>query len=446
MDDLIKLENKIKKVYKQASKEAQDKVNEFYAKFKTMDEIKQKKVKSGEMDESTYLTWRKNKMLMGEKYQDLVNVLTTDMTHANQIAASITNGYTPEAYANGMNHGTYEVEYGSQINTNFTLYNRQAVERLIRDDPDIIPWKAKIDIPKDKRWNKQHINNAITQGILQGESIPKVSKRLQKVTEMNNVQAVRTARTAMTAANNAGHMDAFKRAQGMGIKLKKQWLASLDNRTRDSHIALDGESVPLDEKFSNGLMYPGDPDGKPSEVYNCRCRQIADVEGVDQGKIDDLSLRNNYKLGSMSYDEWKSRHTEEPNVDEFETSLVQDTLYHGTNVDNIEKFTTSGKESGGAIFFANDSDYAEEEANVKYESRGGIKTMYEVKLNIHNPLVIEMSETEFADPVAEKKFLKRAKEENFDAVIFKGTGDFSDQIFYAVFSPDQVKIKNKRKI
>jgi SPP1 gp7 family putative phage head morphogenesis protein len=190
------------------------------------------------------------------------------------------------------------------------LYNQRAVELLVHDDPDVIPWKVKIDVPKDLRWNKQHINNAITQGILQGESISRVAKRLQGVAQMNNTQAVRTARTAMTAANNAGHEAALKRAQNMGIKVKKQWLASLDNRTRDSHVALDGESVPLDKRFSNGLMYPGDPSGPPVEVYNCRCREIADVEGVDQGRIDDMTLRNNNKFGDMTYDEWKSYHQE----------------------------------------------------------------------------------------------------------------------------------------
>ena len=51
----------------------------------------------------------------------------------------------------------------------------------------------------------------------------------------------------------------------------KQWDATLDKRTRDSHAQVDGEIRELDEKFSNGLMYPGDPNGRPEEVINCRC-------------------------------------------------------------------------------------------------------------------------------------------------------------------------------
>jgi uncharacterized protein with gpF-like domain len=51
----------------------------------------------------------------------------------------------------------------------------------------------------------------------------------------------------------------------------KVWVATADDRTRESHAELDGEEVLVDEPFSNGLMCPADPTGEPEEVYNCRC-------------------------------------------------------------------------------------------------------------------------------------------------------------------------------
>ena len=56
-----------------------------------------------------------------------------------------------------------------------------------------------------------------------------------------------------------------------GIILDKQWLATKDERTRDSHAHLDGEIRKWNERFSNGLRYPQDPQGEVGEVYNCRC-------------------------------------------------------------------------------------------------------------------------------------------------------------------------------
>lgn len=51
----------------------------------------------------------------------------------------------------------------------------------------------------------------------------------------------------------------------------KQWDTVLDGKTRDSHRRVDGEIRELDEKFSNSLMFPGDPSGDAGEVINCRC-------------------------------------------------------------------------------------------------------------------------------------------------------------------------------
>ena len=60
----------------------------------------------------------------------------------------------------------------------------------------------------------------------------------------------------------------------------KQWNAVLDGKTRESHRLVDKEWRELEEPFSNGLMYPGDPKGKASEVINCRCRMMMSQDGM----------------------------------------------------------------------------------------------------------------------------------------------------------------------
>jgi hypothetical protein len=86
------------------------------------------------------------------------------------------------------------------------------------------------------------------------------------------------ARTETIGSLNTAAKEAVDQmAEESGINrqdIRKVWRATKDSRTRDTHAALDGESVGVDERFSNGLLYPGEPGGDPAEVINCRC--IAD--------------------------------------------------------------------------------------------------------------------------------------------------------------------------
>ena len=301
------MEKRLDEVYKQAYKEARQTADDFMKQFREMDKKKRQQVKDGKLDKAEYERWRRTQVFQGNRYHQMADTLAADMTHTNQIAASVINGYLPEVYAVNHNYGTYEIEKGSRINTQYTMYDRQTVERLIRDNPDLLPRKAAVNVPKDQLWNKKHINSAITQGILQGESIDKISQRLAAtVTDMSHTSAIRNARTMTTSAQNGGRIDSYKRAESMGIKLKQQWMSTLDNRTRHEHIKLDGQIQPVGKPFvvdGYKIYYPGDPSAEPFLVYNCRCTLIGVVTGVDY-KLSDVSQRDN-KLGDMTYDEWK---------------------------------------------------------------------------------------------------------------------------------------------
>ena len=126
----------------------------------------------------------------------------------------------------------------------------------------------------------------------------------------------------------------------------------------------------------------------------------------------------------------------------FPRSVVQETVFHGTNVGNITEFNTRGEQSNGAIFFASDL----EEAEIHGANKSGDQYMYEVKLDIQNPMRVS-NMYEWGDPGFEGKAIRQAKRQGYDSVIFDNGFDGDERSeFYAVFSPKQVKIANRRKI
>lgn len=309
---LKKMEKEISKEYQQAHKEVTAKLKDYYRRFAAKDQKWQEWVKDGKKTMDEYIQWRKGQMLMGKRWEELTDTLSEDYTNAAKISKSIANGYRAEAYAINHNYATFEIERGSRLNTSYSLYSRESVERMYRKNPKLYHdpggrTAQKINTGAQMAWDKRRVKSVLTQGILQGESIPDIAKRLEHVTGGDHAAAIRNARTMITGAQNAGRIDAQERAKDMGIPVKKQWLATLDDRTRHEHRELDGMVVETDEPFEvDGyrIMFPGDPDADPEMVYNCRCTLLT---VVPHHEIDtsDTNLRNDDHLGDMSYDEWK---------------------------------------------------------------------------------------------------------------------------------------------
>lgn len=163
----------------------------------------------------------------------------------------------------------YIEEHGGD-DISFSLIDEATVVRMRKLGRVTLPAK-KIDIPKDERWNAKLIASKLLQGILNGSSVDKIAASLISVIGNNKASAIRNARTMVTQAENAGRFDSYDNLAEQGVIQKKVWIATPDDRTRQSHLDLDSEEVDIDAEFSNGLMYPGDPTGDPEEVWNCRC-------------------------------------------------------------------------------------------------------------------------------------------------------------------------------
>jgi hypothetical protein len=125
---------------------------------------------------------------------------------------------------------------------------------------------------------KKNITAQVSRGIASGMTFKQIAQQLStKMTgQYKNpggslYYATRIARTEGHRIQCQAGMDACYKAKEKGADVVKQWDATLDGKTRNSHVDVDGQIRELDEKFSNGLMFPGDPSGEAAEVCNCRC-------------------------------------------------------------------------------------------------------------------------------------------------------------------------------
>lgn len=263
---LEQMERHLSAIYSRAEKEIQKTADEYFDKFHKQDEAKRKLLEQGKITEDAYKKWRKGKVMYGKRFTEMKEQCAKQLLNVNQTALAYVNGELPEVYAINYNALADSVDgVGGYV---FTLLDANTVKHLATADKSLLPYK-KLDPSKDIPWNMKKINTETLQGIIQGESMDKIAKRIRNVQEMNRTQAIRSARTIVTGAENKGRQDSYERAEADGIILQKEWLATNDGRTRHSHAALDGAIIDQDKKFDNGLMYPGDPSGRPEEVYNC---------------------------------------------------------------------------------------------------------------------------------------------------------------------------------
>lgn len=112
------------------------------------------------------------------------------------------------------------------------------------------------------------INSLITAGYTSGKGINVVASLLQ--TRFNQLQTWEAKRIARTEIHNAHNNAVMKTYESLNVEYT-QWIAADDDRTRESHIEVDREIIPMGGTYSNGLAYPGDTSGPIEEWINCRC-------------------------------------------------------------------------------------------------------------------------------------------------------------------------------
>jgi len=193
-------------------------------------------------------------------YDDLVDFIIFDIQEWNRILQEGLEDLHREAYASGIDRAIALMG----IEVSFDVDNPAAVEFLRNKTMRFA-----------EQVNQTTINDLKQQliaGFQNGESIDEIAERVRNVFDFATESRSRTiARTEIIGATNAGIEDTFKESQ---VVEYKEWLTARDELVREAHAAADGQTVKLNEVFDIGgeaLKFPGDPNGSPGNIVNCRC-------------------------------------------------------------------------------------------------------------------------------------------------------------------------------
>lgn len=145
-------------------------------------------------------------------------------------------------------------------------FSEAAVAELIRGQSVLLP-----RVNESTRNALAKSAQELIDAVGQGENIDDVADRLRStvrdVFAGSEARATTIARTEIGRAMEGARFVQLKQA-GVATKV---WISSRDTEVRDLHRSIDGEEVPVDRPFSNGLMYPMDPAGSAAQTVNCRC-------------------------------------------------------------------------------------------------------------------------------------------------------------------------------
>lgn len=313
------MRQRVRAVYREAREDLAEKSRDWVEAHEARVAKYRAQVADGTIRQKDFDAWMRGQLFQQRQWKLKQIQAAERLARADQDAVAMINGRKANIFAENANWTGYRLEGGGKVDIGFGVYDQNTVARLIRDRPRLLPM-PRIDEAKTGEWYNRILTNSITQAILQGESLDQMVLRMYRRASDVGFKAIyRHMVTAFTGAQNAGRLEGMRQAQELGIRVKKRWMSLLDDRVRDAHIALDGQTAEVEDPFESLLgpiLYPGDPDADPANVYNCRCTLGYEYpddpypHGIPRREVIEDPVEVGADAGPVTYEEWVRRKAE----------------------------------------------------------------------------------------------------------------------------------------
>lgn len=297
----------LEKQYAKALKDVNEKVKLFQADIDLLDQA----LSQEGLDDTTraLLQSQKRSKIYQQNYQKALQGQVSgilDKMHGDNYATI--DKYLNGCYETGFIGTMYDMA-GQGVPLVVPIDQAAAVKAVLTDSKVSNGLYAALGVNVKKL--KKSITQEISRGIASSLPYSDIARNISSVSKAPLSRAKTIARTEGHRIQQTSSRDAQEAAKKKGADVLKQWDAALDARTRDSHARVDGEIRELDEKFSNGLMFPGDPSGGAAEVVNCRCTSNTRARwALDDEELNTLKERAEY-FGldkTKNFEEYKEKY------------------------------------------------------------------------------------------------------------------------------------------
>lgn len=210
--------------------------------------------------------------------------------------------YVTEELQQGYYGTWYTLEGAENLQLDFGMLPEEYIARIVHQPVNGEIFSARLYRYRTKLV--ENVTSALLDGAVRGAGYAEVAKQIGELTEANYKQALRIARTEGGRVQSTVKQKAYEDAEAMGIKLEKQWMSTLDEKTRTSHQELDGQRAEIKEQFEFEGYKADGPKlfGVPWLDINCRCTTIPMVNDIaPEFRVDNKTGEH---IKYTNYNEW----------------------------------------------------------------------------------------------------------------------------------------------
>lgn len=211
-------------------------------------------------------------------------------------------------FSESYNLTSFAFEKAAEINLGFGLLDPEVVKSAYINKMSKIKWPESMKEHAQKYL--RDIQSELTRGLIDGSGYGKIAKAITEKTGVNVSKIFRIVRTEAHRVQNAANLVSIEKTEEsagrLGFAVERVWLATLDDRTRDSHQVMDGQTADENNLFhypSGGTTPAPGIEGPAEEVINCRCTVITQFKNFPQQFRKDNLTKQIIK--NQTYAEWK---------------------------------------------------------------------------------------------------------------------------------------------